>query len=217
MKTHSRTGVDWLTHSDPRDWLTVVYCLPFITSGCPNGNSGLTTVGYHTNQHWPSHYWLLCNQHCCLPGTQQYRSSERIHGTIRPRLLGNQHSPTHCWLPCNATIPSGERIHGTVRPGYVVTTRVLHSNDGPRSKTSQYHHHHHCWGGKSILRKNAMSSTSSSGNCIGCLDAILSCQSTINSYYTSKLYVQFGVMVSSSGAALVNLIFKWFNATKTKY
>jgi hypothetical protein len=33
------------------------------------------------------------------------------------------------------------------------------------------------------------SSASSSGKCIGCLDAILSCQSTIKSYYTSKLYV----------------------------
>jgi hypothetical protein len=72
-------------------------------------------------------------------------------------------------------------------------------------------------GGESMLRKNVMSSTSSSGKCIGCLDAILSCQSTINSHYTSKLYVQFGVMVSSSGAALVNPIFKWFNATKTKH
>jgi hypothetical protein len=38
-----------------------------------------------------------------------------------------------------------------------------------------------------------MSSTSSSGKCINCLVAILSCQSTINSYYASKLYVQFGV------------------------
>jgi hypothetical protein len=45
----------------------------------------------------------------------------------------------------------------------------------------------------------------------------MSCQSTINSHYTSKLYLQFGVMVSSSGAALVILIFKYFNATKTKY
>jgi hypothetical protein len=33
---------------------------------------------------------------------------------------------------------------------------------------------------KNILKKNVMSSTSSSGKCIGCLDAILSCQSTIN-------------------------------------
>jgi hypothetical protein len=57
--------------------------------------------------------------------------------------------------------------------------------------------------GESILRKKMMSSTSSSGKCIGCLDAILSCQSKINSYYTSKLYVQFGVMVSSSGTAQV--------------
>jgi hypothetical protein len=48
-------------------------------------------------------------------------------------------------------------------------------------------------------------------------EQILSCQSTINSLYTSKLYVQFGVMLSSSGATLVILIFKWFNATKTKY
>jgi hypothetical protein len=71
--------------------------------------------------------------------------------------------------------------------------------------------------GKSILRKNVTSSTSSSGKCIGCLDAILSCQSTINSYYTSKLYVQIGVMVSSSGAAPVILIFKRISATKKKY
>jgi hypothetical protein len=49
-----------------------------------------------------------------------------------------------------------------------------------------------CYNGKSILRKN-VSSTSSSGKCTGCLDAILSCQSTIK-YYTSKLYIQFGVM-----------------------
>jgi hypothetical protein len=55
------------------------------------------------------------------------------------------------------------------------------------------------YSGKSILRKNT-SSTSGSRKCIGCLDTILSCQSTINSYYTSKLYVQFGVVVSSSGA-----------------
>jgi hypothetical protein len=48
--------------------------------------------------------------------TQQYLCGECIHGTIRPRLLGNQHSPAHCWLPCNSTIPSGERIHGTIRP-----------------------------------------------------------------------------------------------------
>jgi hypothetical protein len=64
------------------------------------------------------------------------------------------------------------------------------------------------YGGKSILRKNVMSSTSSSAKCIGCLDAILSCQSTIKSYYTSKLYVQFGVMASSSGAVPVIQKFK---------
>jgi hypothetical protein len=64
------------------------------------------------------------------------------------------------------------------------------------------------YGGKSILRKNMMSSTSSLGKCIGCLDAILSCQSTINSYYTNKLYIQFGVMVSSSEAVPLILIFK---------
>jgi hypothetical protein len=46
-----------------------------------------------------------------------------------------------------------------------------------------------------------MSSTSSSGKCIGCLDAILSCQSTINSHYTSKLYVQFGVGIQLWGCA----------------
>jgi hypothetical protein len=64
------------------------------------------------------------------------------------------------------------------------------------------------YGAKNKLRKNVMSSTSSSGKCIGSLDTILSCQSTIKSHYTSKLYIQFGVMVSSSGAALVILIFK---------
>jgi hypothetical protein len=53
-----------------------------------------------------------------------------------------------------------------------------------------------------------MSSMSNSGKCIGGLDAILSCQSTINSHYTNKLYVQFAVMVSSFGAAPVILIFK---------
>jgi hypothetical protein len=55
-----------------------------------------------------------------------------------------------------------------------------------------------------IKKKNMMSSTSNSGKCIGCLDAILSGQSTIKSYYTSK----FGVMVSSSGAAPVILTLK---------
>jgi hypothetical protein len=63
-------------------------------------------------------------------------------------------------------------------------------------------------GGKSILRRNVMSSTSSSGKYISYLDAILSYQSTINSHFASELYVRFGVMVSSSGAALVILIFK---------
>jgi hypothetical protein len=47
------------------------------------------------------------------------------------------------------------------------------------------------YGRKGILRKKVMSSTWSSGKCIGCLDAILSCWSTINSHYTSKLYVHF--------------------------
>jgi hypothetical protein len=59
------------------------------------------------------------------------------------------------------------------------------------------------YGGMSIVRNNVMSSPSSSGKCIGCLDTILSCQSTINPYYTSKLYVQFGVMASIFGAAPV--------------
>jgi hypothetical protein len=31
-----------------------VYCLPFITSGCPSANTGLTTVGYHSNATMPS-------------------------------------------------------------------------------------------------------------------------------------------------------------------
>jgi hypothetical protein len=64
------------------------------------------------------------------------------------------------------------------------------------------------YGGKSTLRRNGMSPTSSSGKCIVCVDAILSCQSAINSYYTSKAYVQFGVKVSSFGAAPVILITK---------
>jgi hypothetical protein len=61
---------------------------------------------------------------------------------------------------------------------------------------------------KEHTNKKVMSSTSNSGKCIGYLDAIVSCNSTINSYCTSKLYVQFGVMVSSSWAAPVILIFK---------
>jgi uncharacterized protein YeeX (DUF496 family) len=56
---------------------------------------------------------------------------------------------------------------------------------------------------KEHIKKNVMSSTLSSGKCIGYLEEILSCQSTIKSYYTSKLYVQFWVMVSSSGAVPV--------------
>jgi hypothetical protein len=67
-----------------------------------------------------------------------------------------------------------------------------------------------------IKKKNVISSTSSSEKCTGCLDANPSCQSTINSYYRSKLYVQFGIMVSSFRAAPVSLILKWFNAIKTK-
>jgi hypothetical protein len=59
------------------------------------------------------------------------------------------------------------------------------------------------YGGKSTLRKNVRSSTSRSGKCNGCMDAILNCQSTMKSYYTNKLYIQSGVMVSSSGAAIV--------------
>jgi hypothetical protein len=36
------------------------------------------------------------------------------------------------------------------------------------------------------LRWNVMFSSSSSGKCIGYLDAILSCQSTINPHYASR-------------------------------
>jgi hypothetical protein len=43
------------------------------------------------------------------------------------------------------------------------------------------------YGGKSILRKNVMSSTSSSGKCIGSLDAFLSHQFTINSHYIEQV------------------------------
>jgi hypothetical protein len=52
-----------LTDDDSRThWRRLIsLCLPLTTSGCPNGNTGLTTVGYHSNQHWPSHYWLLCS------------------------------------------------------------------------------------------------------------------------------------------------------------
>jgi hypothetical protein len=57
------------------------------------------------------------------------------------------------------------------------------------------------YGGKSRLRKVVMSSTSSSGRRIGYLDAILSCQSTINSYYTSKLYVQLELGIQLWGCA----------------
>jgi uncharacterized protein YeeX (DUF496 family) len=53
----------------------------------------------------------------------------------------------------------------------------------------------------SILRKNVMSSTPSSGKCIGCLDKILSCQSTIISHYTSKLYVRVGYGIQLWGCA----------------
>jgi hypothetical protein len=42
------------------------------------------------------------------------------------------------------------------------------------------------------------------GKRIGCLDAILSYQSKINSYYRNKFYIQFGVMVYSFGAPSVN-------------
>jgi hypothetical protein len=59
---------------------------------------------------------------------------------------------------------------------------------------------------KEHIKKKVMSSTSSSGKCIGCLDAILGCQSTVNSYYTRKLYVQFGVMVSSFWATPVIIV-----------
>jgi hypothetical protein len=62
--------------------------------------------------------------------------------------------------------------------------------------------------GKSILRENMMSSTSSSRKCMGRLDAILSCQSTIKSCYATKLYIQFEVIVSSSGVVPVVLTFK---------
>jgi hypothetical protein len=65
----------------------------------------------------------------------------------------------------------------------------------------------HFWW-KEDIKKNAMSPTSISGKYIGCSDAVLSCQSTINSYYTSKLYVQLGVMVSSFRAEPVILMLK---------
>jgi hypothetical protein len=61
---------------------------------------------------------------------------------------------------------------------------------------------------RAYSEENVMSSTSSSGKCIGCLDEILSCQSTIKAYYASKLYFQFGVMVSTFGAASVILTLK---------
>jgi hypothetical protein len=58
------------------------------------------------------------------------------------------------------------------QPIFIIGTKVQHANTARLLKPS--------YGGKSILRKNAMSSTSSSGKCIGCLDAILSYQPTIN-------------------------------------
>jgi hypothetical protein len=48
---------------------------------------------------------------------------------------------------------------------------------------------------KVCIRKNVMSSTTSSGKCIGYLDAILSCQSTINkASYTSSLELRYTAM-----------------------
>jgi hypothetical protein len=61
---------------------------------------------------------------------------------------------------------------------------------------------------KEVTKKGRDYSSSSSRKCSGFLDVILSCKSTINSHYASKLYVQIGAMVSSSGAAPVILIFK---------
>jgi hypothetical protein len=49
--------------------------------------------------------------------------------------------------------------------------------------------------------------------CIGC--GSKSELSKVTSHYTSKLYVQFEVMVSSSGAAPVILILRRFNVIKT--
>jgi hypothetical protein len=86
-------------------------------------------------------------------------------------------------------------INGTKVP-YAITAKYLGINLDAKLRWKEH------------IKKNAMSSATGSGKCFRCLGAILSCQSTINSYYTSKLYVQFGAMVSSSGAALVNPIFK---------
>jgi hypothetical protein len=114
-------------------------------------------------------------------------------------------------------------INRTLFLNLVITCILLYIEMSVKSisyiteSSAQQFHHNYCYlfqWLEHITKKNVMSSTSNSGKCIGCLDAILSCQSTIKSYYTSKLYVQFGVMVSSFGAALVILIFNWFNATK---
>jgi hypothetical protein len=62
-----------LTHSESKDWLTHCCVLPYL---------------YHTGtaqyKPWLCYCWLPCN--ATIP------SGERIHGNIRPRLLGNQHS-----------------------------------------------------------------------------------------------------------------------------
>jgi hypothetical protein len=54
------------------------------------------------------------------------------------------------------------------------------------------------------------------GKCIGYLNAILSCPFTTNLSYINKFYDQYGVMVSSFGAALVTLTSKRFSASRTK-
>jgi hypothetical protein len=48
-----------------------------------------------------------------------------------------KHWPSYCWLPCNATIPEWW-AYPWKYCRYLVTTIVLHSNDGLRSNTSQY-------------------------------------------------------------------------------
>jgi hypothetical protein len=107
------SATDWrrLTHSESKDWLnmktnrrktkTLVYCLPFITLGCPNGNTGLTTVGpIATNTGLPT-------IGCYATNTVGYHARNST-GVVIVSMEPFEH-------------------------GYLVTTRMLHSNDGLRS------------------------------------------------------------------------------------
>jgi hypothetical protein len=113
MKTHSHTGVDWLTLNPKTD----SYRFQRLTNS-------LLCIAFSL-QHWAVPMetlacpLLVTMQPTC---TQQYRSGEHIHATIRPRLLGN-----------HAT-----RQYRVVSVSMEVLNFRLPSNDGIRPNTSQY-------------------------------------------------------------------------------